>query len=80
MSRVYGCVLVRIFQMTDQLVSLPEIIRLDTKPLSRFFISAILNRLEYVKKRGEDMDISNIGERILNRFRKPQKERLNSDK
>lgn len=50
MSRVYGCVLVRIFQMTDQLVSLPEIIRLDTKPLSRFFISAILNRLEYVKK------------------------------
>nr|DAP63233.1 MAG TPA: hypothetical protein [Caudoviricetes sp.] len=50
MSRVYGCVLVRIFQMTDQLVSLPEIIRLDTKPLSSFFISAILNRLEYVKK------------------------------
>lgn len=50
MSRVYGCVLVRIFQMTDQLVSLPEIIRLDTKPLSSFFISAILNRLECVKK------------------------------
>lgn len=50
MSRVYGCVLVRIFQMTDQLVSLPEIIRLDTKSLSSFFIRAILNRLEYVKK------------------------------